>query len=123
MRHNTYVGVGEGVSEMVGDPDETDENFDEMEEAKETVLPVILNWGDWARMATPVGFCWTKLIWKPLPIGQPLAGPSTLVEPAEVRTLLFKMTLMFGVFCCRGRSAGGRTMQMSKWNVDQAEVR
>jgi len=40
------VGVGEDANEIVGDPDETEEDFDEMEEAKETVVPVMLNCGD-----------------------------------------------------------------------------
>jgi len=75
-------------------PVEVDE---ETEELKGVVVPVMLNCWDWARMPTPVGFCWIKLIWKPLPVGQPLAGPSTVVEPLEVVTSCFKTTLMFGV--------------------------
>jgi len=105
--HKTYVGVED----------------DEMEEEKGTVVPVILNCSDWARMAFPVGFFWTKLIWKPLPVGQPVAGPSTVVEPEEVRTFSFNMMLTFGVFCCRERNTSRRTMQvMDKRNVGQAEV-
>ena len=51
-----------------------------------------------------MGFCWTKLIWKPWPVGQPLEGPSTLDEPLEVRTPVFKTTLRGGFDCCRERS-------------------
>lgn len=75
------------------------EDPEELEE-KGVVVPVMLNCWDWARMATPVGFCWTKLIWNPLPVGQPLEGPSTSMDPAEVRTFSFKGVLMFGVTCC-----------------------
>ena len=52
-------------------------------------------------MATPVGFCWTKLIWKPEPVGQPEEGASTVAEPAEVRTSFFRTTLTFGVTAYR----------------------
>ena len=74
-------------------------------------------------MALPVVVCWTKLIWKPLPVGQPVAGPSTVAEPEEVRILSFNTVLKFGVFCCRERNTSGRTMRaMGKQNVGQAEV-
>ena len=91
-----------GQPEGGGNPGEKTyvEDVDEMSEVKGVVVPVMLNCWDWTRMATPVGFCWTKLIWKPLPVGQPTAGPSTVVEPPSVGTLAFKMTLMFGVVCC-----------------------
>lgn len=75
-------------------PVEVPEGFGE--EEKGTVVPVILNCWDWARMATPVGFCWTMLIWKPLPVGQPVEGPFTVVEPSEVETFCFKRTLILG---------------------------
>lgn len=103
----TYVGVED----------------DEMEEEKGTVVPVMLNCSDWARIAFPVGFRWTRLIWKPLPVGQPVAGPSTVAEPEEVRTLSFNMMLTFGVFCCREPNTSGRTMRaIGKWIVGQAAV-
>jgi len=72
---------------------------DTTEEEKGVVVPVMLNCWDWARMLTPVGFSWTKLIWKPLPVGQPLEGPSTVVEPPEEGTFSFKVALKFGVDC------------------------
>lgn len=62
-------------------------------EEKGVVVPVMLNCWDWARMFIPVGFSWTKLIWKPSPVGQPLAGPSTVAEPPEEGTFSFKVVL------------------------------
>jgi len=59
-------------------------------------------------LTPPVGFSWTKLIWKPLPVGQPLEGPSTVVEPPEEGTFSFSLTLRFGVVCCRGKKVGKR---------------
>ena len=73
---------------------------DDTTEEKGVVVPVMLNCWDWARIFVPVGFSWTKLIWKPWPVGQPLEGPSTEVEFSEVRTFSFKEMLMFGVDCC-----------------------
>ena len=64
------------------------------------MVPVMLNCWDWARIFTPVGFCWTKLIWKPWPVGQPLEGASTEVESLDVVTFCFRTTLTFGVDCC-----------------------
>ena len=87
-------------------------------EEKGVVVPVMLNCEDWTRMVAPVAPGWTKLIWKPLPVGQPTAGPSTVVELSAVRTPFFKMTLMGGVDCYSGRTM--RTM--GKRNVGQAEV-
>lgn len=55
-------------------------------------------------MLTPVGFNWMKLIWNPLPVGQPEEGPSTVVESLEVRTFSFKVVLMVGYDCYRERS-------------------
>jgi len=69
---------------------------EETEEEKAVVLPVILNCRDWARMETPVAWSWIKLIWKPLPVGQPDAGGLTVVDPSEVRTFCFKTMLVFG---------------------------
>lgn len=47
-------------------PDVLEEDREEEpEEEKAVVEPVMLNCWDCARMATPVGFCWIKLIWKP----------------------------------------------------------
>jgi len=45
-------------------------------------------------MAAPV--CWTKLIWKPLPVGQPEEGPFTVVVLEEVETSCFKTMLTLG---------------------------
>jgi len=59
-------------------------------------VPVMLNCLDCARMATPVGLFWTRLIWKPLPVGQPEEGAVTEVDPEEVRTSCFKTVLVFG---------------------------
>ena len=53
-----------------------------------------------------MGFSWTKLIWKPLPVGQPLEGPSTVVEPPEEGTFSFKVALKFGVVCYGERRTG-----------------
>lgn len=71
-----------------------DREKDEREE--DDGVPVMLNCWDWARMATPVGFGWTKLIWKPWPVGQPEEGAFTVVEPEEVVTPSFKEMLTFG---------------------------
>jgi hypothetical protein len=46
-------------------PDVLEEDREEVPEEKAVVEPVMLNCWDCARMATPVGFCWIKLIWKP----------------------------------------------------------
>jgi len=73
-----------------------DREREEMEEEEGVGLPVMLNCWDWARMATPVGFCWTKLIWKPWPVGQPDEGAFTVAEPGEVETSCFKTMLVFG---------------------------
>jgi len=72
---------------------------EDTEEEKGVVVPVMLNCCDWARILTPVGFSWIKLIWKPLPVGQPLDGPSTEVVPLEEGTFSFRVTLRFGVDC------------------------
>jgi hypothetical protein len=70
---------------------------DKEEEENGFVVPLMLNCWDWARMALPVvPFSWMMLIVKPLPVGQPAGGPSTVVEPGAVLTFRFKMTLMFG---------------------------
>lgn len=98
LGHKTYVEV------------------DEREEEKEVEVPLMLNCWDWVRMLTPVPLGWTKLIWKPLPVGQPTAGPSTVVELSAVRTPFFKMMLMGGVDCYRERTVGKR-------NSGQAKVR
>lgn len=73
-----------------------DREEDETEEEKDVEEPVMLNCWDWARMATPVGFCWNKLIWNPLPVGQPEEGAFTVAEPEEVVTSCCKTMLMFG---------------------------
>lgn len=83
---------------------EVREDPEEVEE-KGVVVPVMLNCWDWARMPGPVGFCWTKLIWNPTPVGQPVEGPSTVVVFSEVRTFSFKTTLTLGFDCCRNQVA------------------
>jgi len=87
-----------------------------MEEEKGVVVPLMLNCWDWARMLTPVGFTWIKLIWKPLPVGQPLEGPSTVVDPPDEETFSFKVTLRFGVVCYGKRRTGKRE------NLSQVKV-
>jgi len=101
---------------------------DDTTEEKGVVVPVMLNCWDWARILTPVGFSWTKLIWKPLPVGQPLDGPSTVVEPPEEGTFSFKVALKFGVDCCRrimgkrGSRLGGNATETNHVNQDDGEV-
>ena len=98
---------------------------DRMEEVKGVVVPVMLNCWDWARMLTPVGFCWTKLIWKVFPVGQPLAGPSTVVEPPAELTFSLKGTLRFGVTCWKGKDEhhlGGNATETNHVNQDDREV-
>jgi hypothetical protein len=84
-----------------------DKEDDDKEEENEVVVPVMLNCWDWARMAAVSSL--TKLIVKPLPIGQPAAGPFTVVEPREVLTFPFKTELMFGNTCCEERSTGANS--------------
>ena len=82
------------------------------EEEKAVVVPLMENCGDWARMAVPLEVIWTTLTWKPLPVGQPEAGPLTMVEPSAVETLFFRMTFTLGEMFYRDRqcvnSAGNR---------------
>jgi len=73
-----------------------EEREDEETEEEGVEVPVMLNCWDCARMATPVGLFWTRLIWKPLPVGQPEEGAVTEVDPEEVRTFCFKTALVFG---------------------------
>jgi hypothetical protein len=68
---------------------------DETEEEDDGV-PVMLNCFDWVRMPTPVGFVWSKLIWKPWPVGQPEEGAFTVAEPEVVVTPCFITMLTFG---------------------------
>jgi hypothetical protein len=58
----------------------------EKDETEEDGMPVMLNCLDWPRMPTPVMFVWSKLIWKPWPVGQ----------PEVVATPCFKSMLTFG---------------------------
>jgi len=76
-------------------PVEVPEGFPEVEE-KGVVVPLMVNCGDWARMAVPLELIWTTLTWKPLPVGQPEAGPLTMVEPSAVETLFFRRTFTLG---------------------------
>jgi hypothetical protein len=96
---------------------------EETEEEKAVVLPVILNCRDWARMATPVACSWIKLIWKPLPVGQPDVGGLTVVDPSEVRTFCFKTTLVFGYDAWERkltprREQCGRCVSRNPWEAE-----
>lgn len=73
-----------------------EEREEEPEEEKPVVVPVMLNCWDCARMATPVVVFWIRLIWKPLPVGQPEEGAFTVAEPSAVETSSFKTILTFG---------------------------
>ena len=90
-----------GGNSPFGDKTYVEEGDDE---EKGVVVPLMVNCGDWARIPTPLAVCWTKLIWKPWPVGQPLEGPSTVVEPLEVSTPCFKVMLTLGFFCCKERT-------------------
>lgn len=81
---------------------EVPEGFPEVEE-KGVVVPLMVNCGDWARMAVPLELIWTTLTWKPLPVGQPEAGPLTMVEPSAVETLFFRRTFTLGEMFYRDR--------------------
>jgi len=87
LHHKTHVEVWEGV--------------DKTEEELPVGSSLMLNSPEWVRTSIPVGPGRTKLIWKPLPMGQPVEGLGTRVELSAVWTFSFKMTLKFGDICCR----------------------
>jgi len=88
-------------SEVSVEDDEDGNKMREDEDEREggVGVPVMLNCWDWARMLTPVGLFWTRLIWKPLPVGQPVEGLFTAAASPAERTFWLKTTLMFGYVC------------------------
>ena len=81
LGQGTYVEVPEGLTE---------------EEVNGTVVPLMLNCCDWARIWVPLEFIWTMLSWKPGPVGQPEEGPFNVVDPSEVVTFCFTTILIGG---------------------------
>ena len=70
-------------------------------EEKATVVPLMSNCWDWARMAPPR----TTLIWNPMPVGQPEGGASTMVELSAVTTFSFRVMLTLGYDPCNWAKA------------------